>query len=122
MTVAEAGWAGAKNGDLLQRAAGQFDLLLTVDTNLEYQQNFAGLALAVIVVRGRARASKSARSHFSKGLRPVLQDPCGRWPPRQFNARPTKRVVCKLRHEHLWASMRRFNSWVTPILRRGARG
>jgi PIN like domain len=50
MTVAEAGWAGASNGDLLQRAAGQFDLLLTVDTNLEYQQNFAGLALAVIVI------------------------------------------------------------------------
>src|SRR5882757_620401 len=49
-TVAEAGWAGVKNGELLQLAASQFDLLLTVDRNLEYQQNFAGLALAVIVV------------------------------------------------------------------------
>jgi|SRR5436853_5438666 len=49
-TVAEAGWAGAKNGDLLQLAARQFDLLLMVDRNLEYQQNFAELALAVIVV------------------------------------------------------------------------
>jgi Domain of unknown function (DUF5615) len=49
-TVAEAGWAGVKNGELLQLAAAQFDLLLTVDRNLEYQQNFAGLALAVIVV------------------------------------------------------------------------
>jgi hypothetical protein len=49
-TVAEAGWAGLKNGELLQLAAAQFDLLLTVDRNLEYQQNFAGLALAVIVV------------------------------------------------------------------------
>src|SRR5215471_21329219 len=49
-TVAEAGWAGVKNGELLQLAARQFDLLLTVDRNLEYQQNFAGLALAVIVV------------------------------------------------------------------------
>lgn len=36
-TVAEAGWAGAKNGKLLQLAATQFDLLLTVDRNLEYQ-------------------------------------------------------------------------------------
>jgi hypothetical protein len=50
VTVAEAGWAGVKNGELLQRAAGRFDLLLTVDRNLEYQQNFAGLAFAVIVV------------------------------------------------------------------------
>jgi hypothetical protein len=49
-TVAEAGWAGVKNGELLQLAASRFDLLLTVDRNLEYQQNFAGLALAVIVV------------------------------------------------------------------------
>jgi Domain of unknown function (DUF5615) len=49
-TVAEAGWAGVKNGELLQLAAGQFDLLLTIDRSLEYQQNFAGVALAVIVV------------------------------------------------------------------------
>jgi hypothetical protein len=49
-TVAEVGWAGVKNGELLQLAARQFDLLLTVDRNLEYQQNFAGLALAVIVL------------------------------------------------------------------------
>jgi hypothetical protein len=49
-TVAEMGWAGVKNGELLQLAARHFDLLLTVDRNLEYQQNFAALALAVIVV------------------------------------------------------------------------
>jgi PIN like domain len=49
-TVAEASWAGVKNGELLQLAAKQFDLLLTIDRNLEYQQNFAGLALAVIVI------------------------------------------------------------------------
>ena len=49
-TVAETGWAGVKNGELLQRASAQFDLLLTVDRNFEYQQNFAGVTLAVIVV------------------------------------------------------------------------
>ena len=49
-TVAEAGWAGVKNGELLQLAAGQFDLLLTVDRSLEYQQNFEGVSLAVIVI------------------------------------------------------------------------
>jgi hypothetical protein len=49
-TVAEAGWAGVKNGELLQLAAGHFDLFLTIDRNLEYQQNFTGLALAVIVL------------------------------------------------------------------------
>jgi hypothetical protein len=49
-TVAEAGWAGVKNGQLLKLAATQFDILLTVDSNLEYQQNFAGLALAIIII------------------------------------------------------------------------
>jgi hypothetical protein len=49
-TVAEAGWAGVKNGALLQRAASQFDVLLTVDRNLEYQRNFSGTTIAIIVV------------------------------------------------------------------------
>jgi hypothetical protein len=128
MTVAEVGWAGVKNGELVLLAARRFDLLLTVDRNLEYQQNFANLALAVIVVnapsndvvvlrplmpavlagpltrrsttrpqrpmRGRARATKSARSLFSKGLRPgPSKISCGRWSPRQFNTRPSRRVV-----------------------------
>ena len=39
-TVAEAGWAGVKNGALLQLAATRFEVLLTVDRNLEYQQNY----------------------------------------------------------------------------------
>jgi hypothetical protein len=49
-TVAEAGWAGVKNGELLQLAAGQFDVLLTVDRSIEHQQNFSSVAVAVIVV------------------------------------------------------------------------
>jgi hypothetical protein len=49
-TVAESGWAGVKNGELLRLAADQFDVLLTVDRSLEYQQNFTSVRLAVIVV------------------------------------------------------------------------
>jgi hypothetical protein len=63
-TVAEAGWAGVKNGELLQLAAKEFDLLLTVDRNLEYRQNFAGLALAVIIVH--------ASSNDISMLRPLM--------------------------------------------------
>jgi len=50
-TVAESGWAGVKNGELLRHAAERFDVLLTVDRNLEYQQNFLGAAVAVIVIQ-----------------------------------------------------------------------
>ena len=63
-TVAEMGWAGVKNGELLRRAAGQFDVLLTVDRNLEYQQNFPDLSLAVIIVH--------ALSNDIKVLRPLM--------------------------------------------------
>lgn len=50
VTVAQAGWAGLKNGTLLREAAAQYDVLLTVDRNLEYQQSFADLPIAVVVV------------------------------------------------------------------------
>ena len=41
-TVRHMGWHNVKNGELLRRADGQFDVLLTVDQNLEYQQNLKG--------------------------------------------------------------------------------
>jgi hypothetical protein len=44
------GWGGTKNGALLRQAAGEFDLLLTVDTNLEHQQNTSALPIAVVVL------------------------------------------------------------------------
>src|SRR5207237_3825862 len=50
-TVAETGWSGAKNGELLRLAAQRFDVLLTVDRNLEYQQNLANAPIAVIVMQ-----------------------------------------------------------------------
>ena len=49
-TVSEMGWSGIKNGPLLRRAAQEFDLFLTVDQGIEYQQNPVGLALAVVVM------------------------------------------------------------------------
>lgn len=52
-TVKQLGWENVKNGALLQLAATQFDVFLTVDSNLPYQQNAARLKIAVIVLRGR---------------------------------------------------------------------
>jgi len=49
-TVAEVGWASVKNGMLIQLASKEFDVLLTVDRNMEYQQNFSGALLAVVVI------------------------------------------------------------------------
>ncbi|MCB2261885.1 MAG: hypothetical protein LGR52_02955 [Candidatus Thiosymbion ectosymbiont of Robbea hypermnestra] len=49
-TVQEMGWAGIKNGELLRRAFTYFDVLLTTDQNIEYQQNMKSLDIAVIVI------------------------------------------------------------------------
>jgi hypothetical protein len=48
-TVEEAGFKGLKNGDLLREASGKFDVLITVDQKLRYQQNIKSLKIAVLV-------------------------------------------------------------------------
>ncbi|MFM9962557.1 MAG: DUF5615 family PIN-like protein [Planctomycetaceae bacterium] len=46
------GWAGLKNGRLLQRAADEgFDVLLTMDGSMASQQNLSTIRLAVIALR-----------------------------------------------------------------------
>ncbi|MFN8485982.1 MAG: hypothetical protein U0350_00240 [Caldilineaceae bacterium] len=48
-TVQYMGWSGIKNGELLSHAEGQFDVFLTADKNLRYQQNLVGRTLALII-------------------------------------------------------------------------
>ena len=50
LTVPERGWGGTKNGLLLRLAAAEFDVLLTMDRGLEYQQNLTGLELCLVVL------------------------------------------------------------------------
>ena len=52
-TVAEVGWSGRQNGELLQLAAARFDLFVTADQNLQYQQNLSSLPLSIAVLAGR---------------------------------------------------------------------
>ena len=52
-TVTEAGWTGVRNGELLRRAAESFDVFVTADQNLQYQQNLAALPVAVVVLVAR---------------------------------------------------------------------
>ena len=41
-------WSGIKNGELLALAETNFEVFLTADQNLRYQQNLAGRAIAII--------------------------------------------------------------------------
>jgi len=53
-SVQNMGWSGIKNGHLLALAADKsFDVFLTADRNLSFQQNHADLRIAVIVLEGK---------------------------------------------------------------------
>ncbi|NJL41287.1 MAG: DUF5615 family PIN-like protein [Leptolyngbyaceae cyanobacterium SM1_4_3] len=50
-TVPQMGWAGIKNGQLLALAESEFDVFITVDRNLSFQQNLPQFNVAVVVLQ-----------------------------------------------------------------------
>jgi predicted nuclease of predicted toxin-antitoxin system len=63
-TARQMGWATIKNGELLALAAQQFDVFVTVDRNLSFQQNLTAFPIAVLVLR--------ARTNRLADLRPLI--------------------------------------------------
>jgi len=63
-TVPQAGWAGIGNGELLAVASGQFEVFVTVDRNLAFQQRLPRFSIAVIALR--------AGSNRLDDLRPLV--------------------------------------------------
>jgi hypothetical protein len=53
-TVPQMGWATIKNGRLLALAEKDFDVFVTVDRNLSFQQHIPKFKIAVLVVRARS--------------------------------------------------------------------
>lgn len=50
-TAYELGWSTLKNGELLAAAEGQaFEVLVTTDTNLKYQQDLGSRHIAIVVL------------------------------------------------------------------------
>jgi predicted nuclease of predicted toxin-antitoxin system len=49
-TAYEMRWAKLSNGDLLKAAEADFDILITTDQSLAYQQNISGRRLAILVL------------------------------------------------------------------------
>lgn len=52
-TVPQMQWCGLKDGALLTAAAKQFDVLLTADRNLSFQQHLPRFEIAVLVLQAR---------------------------------------------------------------------
>ena len=76
-TAGAMGWTTIKNGELLRLAAERFDVFVTVDRNLTFQQNLESLPIAVVVLR-----AKSNRLADLTPLIPGLIAALERLPPR----------------------------------------
>ena len=53
-TVDWQGWKGKRNGELLEQAAETYDVLVTMDKSIEYQQNISEYAIGVIIIFAKA--------------------------------------------------------------------
>jgi Domain of unknown function (DUF5615) len=76
-TVPKSGWAGIKNGKLLALAATKFDVFLTADRNVEFQQNLSALPIAILIV-----LAKSNRMEDMRPLVPAILTELNHLPPK----------------------------------------
>ena len=67
VTVAEAGWAGKKNGELLRLAEKRFDVLLSTDKGIPHQQNVSRFDLTVVLLRAKSNA-------YDEDLAPLMDE------------------------------------------------
>ena len=61
-TVEQTGLKGLKNGALLQQASSEFDVLITVDQNIPFQQNAANFRIAVVILQARSNRYSDLRT------------------------------------------------------------
>jgi Domain of unknown function (DUF5615) len=66
LSVTERGWSGIENGELLALAEAEFDVFLTVDQNLKYQQNLKAFNIGIVVL--------VARTNRLRTLLPLMPD------------------------------------------------
>lgn len=67
-TIHSLGWSGIKNGDLLRRAHRVCDVFVTLDRNLEFQQNIKILPFGIVVVRARSNRIAELSPHIASIL------------------------------------------------------
>ena len=68
-TVAYRGWKGKKNGELLREAQGDFDVLISADQNLPFQQSIPKFTIGLIVLCPRSKTLE----HLVELLPEVIQ-------------------------------------------------
>ena len=79
-TVADRGWTGITNGELLRRIGGEYDALVTMDRSIEFQQNLTAGAVGVLLVR-----APSNRMVHLQPLIPAILDALRAFRPGQLH-------------------------------------
>jgi predicted nuclease of predicted toxin-antitoxin system len=67
-TVPEMGWAGKENGELRALAESRFEVFVTIDQKLKYQQSVSGRTIPVVVL-----VAKRNKIEFLRPLVPELE-------------------------------------------------
>ncbi|HEV2617079.1 MAG TPA: DUF5615 family PIN-like protein [Candidatus Acidoferrales bacterium] len=67
-TVPEAGLAGKTNGELLRLAEGSFEVFVTLDRGMPYQQNLAGYNISVVLIRTKSSRVADILPHIPSCL------------------------------------------------------
>jgi hypothetical protein len=71
-TARQMNWASVKNGELLALAADRFDVFVTVDRNLSFQQRLASFPIAVVILHATTNRLADLR-HLVPGLLAALE-------------------------------------------------
>jgi hypothetical protein len=79
-TVAEMGWQSLTNGRLMEAAAPHFDLFVTLDQNLQFQNPTGRYPLGIVVLVSRLNHLAAYRPQFSE-----IRDVARRTRPGQVN-------------------------------------
>ena len=67
-TVEDAGFKGLENGDLLKAASATYDVLITVDRNILYQQNIGGFNVAILILAAKRNSYASLQPLMRRAL------------------------------------------------------
>lgn len=65
-TVAEMGWRSMVNGRLIETAASDFDVFVTLDRNLQFQNRTGGYPLGIVVLISRFNHIAAYRPQFAE--------------------------------------------------------
>ncbi len=76
-TARQMGWTAINNGELLTLAAEQFDVFVTVDRNLSFQQNLDALPIAVVVLQAKTNRLADLRPLAPSLLAAIESVPSG---------------------------------------------